>query len=108
MSVGVHGRDDQGAGLDVGKFTAAGTANLEHDIRGESLGRVGQTRAVALIIRVGDARLEARAALDRDLGAEADELLHRFRGGRDPRFSRIGFRDNPNQHDFILNPEFSG
>ena len=55
----------------------------------------------AAIVRVGDAGAKAGAALDRHLGAERDEFLHRFRARRDARLARIGFRDDPNQHDAI-------
>ena len=73
--------------------------NLENEIRAERFRRRNEARAGGLIVGVDDARLDAGAALDRDLGAEPDEFLDCLRACRDARFCGVRFRGDSNQHE---------
>ena len=48
---------------------------------------------------IRQARLDARARLDRDFGADRLEFLHGIGGSGDPRFGRIDFLGNGNLHE---------
>ena len=55
-------------------------------------------RAGSLEIGIRDRRSFARAGLDRQIGTERDELLHRLGRGRDARLAGRGLTDDGDFH----------
>ena len=97
VAVGVHDRDDQRAALVVRKFGRLGPLHLDDDIGIlEGVGTDGGAGRGEFRIR--QARLDARARLDRDLGAQRLELLDGVGGSGDPRLGRVDFLGNGNLH----------
>ncbi len=99
MPVRVHRGENKRAALDRAELALGRASHFEEKVSlGENLAGLGKASSGGLIVCVGYARLEAGAVLNRDFCAEADEFLDRLGRGRDARFRRIDFSDNPNEH----------
>ena len=98
IAVGVHDRDDERAALVLRKLAGFGPLHLDDDV-----GILQRVRADGGADRgefgIRQARLDARARLDRDFGAERLEFLHGVRGSGNPRLGRIDFLGNGNLHE---------
>ena len=97
VAVRIHDGDDQRALLVVGEFVRRRAAHLEHDV-GVLGDVVGDLRAGRFEVGVGNAGGDARAARDRDLGAERLEFLDGFRRCGDARLAGVGFTRYGNSH----------
>jgi hypothetical protein len=85
--------------FDATKLSLARASDLEKNVGfAEDLPGFGKARAGALVVGVGHARLEAGAAFDDDIRAEADEFLDRLRCRGDARLRRIDLGYNPDEH----------
>ena len=98
MAVRVDRRDEERAGLEMRDFLRIRPSHFQHQIGAERFFRGNKPRAGGLIVPVEEARLAARATLNGNVRPQADEFLDRFRGRRDARFSRVGFRGRSDQH----------
>ncbi len=98
VAIGIHQRDDRRTALVAGEILRP--AHLEDEIGvGERRSSVrGYRRAHLGKARVRHAGRRAGAALDRHLGAEGDELLHRFRRRRNARLDRRVFLEDCDPH----------
>ncbi len=97
VAVRIHDGDDQRALLVGGKLVRRRAAHLQHQV-GVLGDVVADAGAGGRELGVGNARRDAGAARDRDLGAERLELLDGVGRGGDPRLAAVHFTGDRYPH----------